>query len=363
MTTPAEKKNLKDYTLEELKVLVDAMGERPFRAGQLYCWVFKKHARSIDAMTDVSLGFRRTLSEGGFYISSPRPGDMVEIRSSTDGTTKFLLELEDGSRVESVLIPQLSDGKRLTLCVSTQTGCSLGCAFCMTGSMGPGRDLTLSEMVSQLEEAEALAGAGKVKGHLSVTNVVIMGMGEPLLNYDEVVKFLRVLTDDKAMGFGPRKVTLSTAGVAPAIKKLGRDAIVNSINLAVSLNATTNKVRSALMPINRKYPLKELMAALRGYPLKKRGAFTIEYVLIKGVNDTDADARRLVKLLRGLPSKVNLIPFNPFPGSEFKPPTTERLLTFQKILLNAGLTAVKRESRGADIQAACGQLKGHPEGV
>ena len=352
MTVSTWKKNLKDYTLEELKALVDTMGERPFRATQLYRWLFKKHARSIDAMTDVSLGFRRTLSEGGFYMGS---SGVLETRVSTDGTAKFLLELEDGARIESVLIPE---PKRLTLCVSTQTGCSLGCAFCMTGSMGPGRDLTLSEMVSQLEEAELLAGAGKVKGHLCITNVVIMGMGEPLLNYDEVVKFLRVLIDGKAMGFGPRKVTLSTAGVVPAIERLGRDLTVNSINLAVSLNATIDKVRSTLMPINKLYPLKALMAALRAYPLKKRGAFTIEYVLIRDCNDSPDDARRLVKLLKGLPSKVNLIPFNPFPSSKFERPTAERVLTFQKILLNAGLTAVKRESRGADIQAACGQLKG-----
>ncbi|MCK4739035.1 MAG: 23S rRNA (adenine(2503)-C(2))-methyltransferase RlmN [Deltaproteobacteria bacterium] len=349
MLKKTDNKNLKGFTLEELKAFVASVGEKPYRALQLYGWVFKKGARSIDDMTDVSKAFRADLKERGFYLGS---ANIVDTQSSSDGTIKFLLEFEDNLQVESVLIPEES---RLTLCVSTQGGCVLGCAFCMTGKTGQGRDLALEEMIAEVTAAESLARAGAIEGHVSVTNIVIMGMGEPLLNFDNVTRFLSVLTDDKALGFGPRKVTLSTAGLVPMIKKLGT---LTDVNLAVSLNATTDAVRDRIMPINKKYPLKALIAALREYPLKRRRTITIEYVLLKDINDSLDDARRLVKLLRGIPSKINLIPFNPFPGSEFLPPERSKIDAFQKILIDGGYFSIIRESRGADIDAACGQLSG-----
>ncbi|MEE9613666.1 MAG: 23S rRNA (adenine(2503)-C(2))-methyltransferase RlmN [Thermodesulfobacteriota bacterium] len=347
-------KNLKNFTHDELAGVVKALGEKPYRVAQLYGWLFAKGAQSVDDMTDLPGEFREALKER-FCI---RALELIEIRTSSDGTMKLLLGLEDGEggeggeRIESVIIPEGEEGRRLTLCVSTQTGCALGCVFCMTGTAGPGRDLTLSEMVGQVEAARSIiVGDGGER----ITNVVLMGMGEPLLNYDEVLKFLGVLTDPKGLGYSPGKVTLSTAGVVPGIEKLGGDM---PVNLAVSLNATTDEVRDRLMPINKKYPLKLLMAALREYPLKRRGHITMEYVLIKGVNDAPADARRLVNLLHGIPCKINLIPFNPFPGSEYERPDDKSVKEFQGILVRARYTAVVRTSRGADIEAACGQLRG-----
>ncbi len=342
-------KDLRDYTYDGLKDLVERFGERPYRARQLHAWLFRDGVESIDEMTDLPKDFRRRLRDGGFYIGVV---EVLKTRRSVDGTVKLLLGLEDGSGVECVLIP---DGKRLTLCVSTQCGCSLGCRFCMTGGIGPGRNLRLSEMTAEVLAASSLVGSGLIEGYGRITNVVLMGMGEPLLNYDEVLRFITVLTDPKAMGFSTRRVTVSTAGVVPAIKRLGRDA---DINLAVSLNATTDVVRDRLMPINRRHPLKELLAALRSYPLRKGRRITMEYVLIKGVNDSRDDAYRLVRLLKGIPCKINLIPFNPFPGCGFERPGHERVETFWRILSDNHYSVVTRASRGMDIEAACGQLQG-----
>lgn len=352
MSPQPERKNLKDLTLGELKSLVKDLKEPPYRAVQLYGWLFKKGAASVDEMSNVSKKFLAILKEGGYCIGAPR---IIKRRTSVDGTVKLLFSLEDDKRIESVLIP---DGGRLTLCVSTQAGCALGCRFCATGMLGPGRNLTLSELTGQVHSSEALVKEGLVRGFARITNVVLMGMGEPLLNYEEVVKFLKVLTDPKGMGFSARRVTVSTAGIVPAIKKLGKET---RVNLAVSLNATTDRVRNILMPVNKRYPISLLIPALRQYPLLQRKYITIEYVLIKGVNDSTGDARNLAELLRGIPCKINLIPFNPFPGSFFERPDEKSIEAFKGVLRNARYNALIRVSRGLDIEAACGQLcAGYP---
>jgi 23S rRNA (adenine2503-C2)-methyltransferase len=336
-------KNLRDFTYDELLHEVETLGERPYRAVQIYGWTFKKGAPDIDSMTDISHAFRARLKE--LYCIGVQ--HIPEVQTSADSTKKFMAALDDGAAVESVIIPE---GRRLTLCVSSQAGCALGCGFCMTGKAGLVRNLKLSELAGQVFSARELLGPDR-----ALTNVVVMGMGEPLLNYDNVVRFLGVLTDPRAFGFSHNKVTLSTAGVVPGIKRLGRDS---NVNLAVSLNATTDAVRSRIMPINKKYPIRELMAALKGYPLSGKKHITFEYVLMKGVNDSDEDARRLIKLLKGIRSKINLIPLNPFPGVGFEPPDKERLASFYKILQRSKQNVVIRASKGAEIQAACGQLWG-----
>jgi 23S rRNA (adenine2503-C2)-methyltransferase len=274
--------------------------------------------------------------------------ELQEVLESEDGTIKFVLKLKDDKRIESVVIPSMKDDGRLTLCVSTQAGCALGCKFCLTGAGGAGRDLLLSEMSAQLFVAKTL-----IDELDSITNIVLMGMGEPLLNYAEVIKFVTLLVDQKGFAFAPRRVTLSTAGIVPMINRLGIDS---NINLAVSLNATTDEVRTMLMPINKKYPIGELIKALKKYPLHKSRHITIEYVLIKGVNDTRADAKRLSSLLRGIRVKINLIPFNTHEGSEFSPPDLESIFSFKDTLIHSGYIAVIRTSKGSDILAACGQL-------
>lgn len=334
-------KDLRDFTYPELLEEVKALGEKPYRAEQLYGWIFHKNAPGIDSMTDISMALRARLKKE-FHIGRPA---VLEVRSSSDGTKKFLCALEDGCRIESVIIPE---GERLTLCVSSQAGCALGCRFCMTGAGGFTRDLRLCELTGQVFTAQGLLSEG---GRL--TNIVLMGMGEPLANYDNLIRFLNVLTDGKGMGFSHNKVTVSTAGIVPAIRRLGADA---NVNLAISLNATTDEVRDRIMPINKKYPIKDLLDALRSYPLRGRRHFTIEYVLIKNVNDSIEDARRLIKLLRGIPCKVNLIPFNSFSGTGFQRPEEERVLYFHKTLKDAGYFVMVRASKGRDIDAACGQL-------
>ncbi|MBE9531751.1 MAG: 23S rRNA (adenine(2503)-C(2))-methyltransferase RlmN, partial [Proteobacteria bacterium] len=271
-----------------------------------------------------------------------------EVLESDDGTIKFIMKLKDDKRVESVVIPSMKDDGKMTLCVSTQAGCALDCKFCLTGAMGAGRDLKLSEMSAQLFYARTL-----IDEYDKITNIVLMGMGEPLLNYAEVIKLVGLFVDQKGFAFAPRRVTLSTAGIVPMIKRLGEDS---TVNLAVSLNATTDEVRSRLMPINKKYPLAELIKTLKKYPLAKSRHITIEYILIKGINDSRADAKRLSSLLRGIQVKINLIPFNEHEGSKFETPEPEVLYSFKDTLINSGFIAVIRTSKGADILAACGQL-------
>ncbi len=339
-------KNLRDFTYEELLEEVRELGEKPYRAEQIYGWVYRKCAASIDSMTDVSKALRERLKES-YAIEGP---NVLEVKTSFDGTKKFLSELSDGSRIESVLIPE---GDRLTLCVSSQAGCALGCRFCMTGLSGFTRNLSLDELNGQVFAAKGLLSEGE-----AITNIVLMGMGEPLNNYDNVLRFVSILTDGKGFGFSHNKVTVSTAGLVPGIRRLGAEA---NINLAVSLNATTDEVRDRIMPINKKYPLDELLDALRGYPHNGKKHVTIEYVMLANVNDSVEDARRLARLLRGIPCKINLIPFNPFPGSRYQAPDNQRVSTFSKVLQDSGYFAIVRASKGADIQAACGQLKGRYE--
>ncbi len=352
-TCPSHK-DLKDMDKAGLAALMESLGEKPFRARQLYDWIFHKGVSSIAEMTDLALSLRERLTEEGYHLST---SELIQEHTSSDGSMKLVLGFNDGEQAECVLIP---DDNRLTLCISSQSGCALGCEFCVTGLTGLGtggnigRNLTLSELIGQVRTGEALVRKGLFAGHITITNIVLMGMGEPLLNLDNVIKFIGVLTDQGGMGYAARRVTLSTAGIAPAIKELG--SAMTGVNLAVSLNAATDEMRDWLMPINKKYPLKQLILALREYPLKKRRRITIEYVLIKGINDTDKDAKRLARLLRYVECMINLIPFNPFPCTDFERPEDSEVVRFQHLLLEEGYTAYIRASRGPDIGAACGQL-------
>lgn len=301
-------------------------------------------------MTNLPKELRAKL-EQSFTIS--RPG-LARLARAADGTRKLLFELADGSRIESVLIPA-ELGERLTLCISSQVGCGMGCAFCATATLGLRRGLQSDEIVDQVLEARrALASdAESAEPQSTITNIVFMGMGEPLHNYDQVVRAIGVLAADWGVGFSPRRITVSTVGLVPQMKRLLEDT---RVNLAVSLSATTDEVRGRLMPVNRKYPLATLLDACRELPLPRRKRITFEYVMLRGRNDSLEDARRLAKLLRGIPSKVNLIPFNAFPGSGFTSTPLPAIEAFRSALLRHGVHATIRESRGRDIQAACGQL-------
>jgi len=334
------KVNLKSLNKAGLESLFKREGLPPFRAGQMLHWIYERGATSIGEITEFSKPLREKLSQAA-YISNL---GLKDRKVSEDGTEKYLFELEDGNCIESVLIP---DEKRLTLCISSQVGCYAACRFCLTGEMGFIRNLEAYEIVDQVISVKRLIAPKEI------TNIVFMGMGEPLNNFDNVVEALWRLTE--LAGFSKRRITLSTSGVVPKLPELPQKA--PAVNLAVSLNAATDEVRSRIMPINKKYPLKMLLDALRQYPLPPRSRITFEYVLLADVNDSDEDAKRLVKLLRGIPSKINLIPFNEYEGSEFKAPQEGRVLAFQKILTDAGMTALVRKSKGRDILAACGQLR------
>jgi 23S rRNA (adenine2503-C2)-methyltransferase len=271
------------------------------------------------------------------------------VERSSDGTRKFLFELGDRHTIESVLIP---DEDRQTLCISSQVGCQQACRFCLTARSGFVRHLEAREIADQVLEVSRVL---RREGARGITNIVLMGMGEPLANLAEVVKALRVITSDKGLGISPRRVTVSTDGLVPEIAKLGASGL--RVNLAVSLNAAGDEVRDRIMPVNKRYPIRELLAACRKFPLEPRRRITFEYVLLKNVNDSTEDALRLAKLLRGIKCKVNLIPFNPFPGSEFQRPDDGAIRRFQKVLLDHQYTVPVRESRGRDISAACGQLR------
>lgn len=335
--------NIKDLTLTDIEKRLASLGEKPYKAMQVFVWVFNRGAASFDDMTDLSKELRKRLKEN-FYISRPK---ILAKEESKDGTKKLLLELEDKNCIESVMIPE---EKRRTLCVSSQAGCPLDCGFCMTGRGGFVRNLRLAEMAEQVFAAQSLLSAEQ-----KITNIVLMGMGEPLLNYDEVVKFLNIAVHQKGFVFAPRRVTVSTSGVAPMIERLGKET---KVNLAVSLNATTDEVRNRLMPINKKYPLTVLLDACRKYPAARNRHVTFEYILINGVNDSIEDAKRLAALLKGIECKINLIPFNPFPGSGFKRPPEKTISGFHKFLMDNKYVAIIRTSKGQDISAACGQLRG-----
>lgn len=331
--------DLKNLTPDELAGFLQDFGKERFRAGQLLRWIYGRGVCDFAAMTDLSKELREELKARAF-VSDWTP---EHVALSGDGTRKYLFRLADGETVETVRIPM--DEGRSTLCISTQVGCAMQCSFCLTGTFGLVRNLTPAEIVNQVCAA--------VKDG-PVNNIVLMGMGEPLHNLDNVVKALQILYDDAGFGFGPRKVTLSTSGLVPEMRELGRRI---RVNLAVSLNATTDEVRDRLMPINRRYPLKELLAACRDFPLPPRQRITFEYILIRDVNDSLADAKRLVALLHAVKAKVNLIPYNEHAGSPFKTPEAARIEAFQRYLLDRDIVAIRRASKGQDILAACGQLK------
>ncbi|MBI3994371.1 MAG: 23S rRNA (adenine(2503)-C(2))-methyltransferase RlmN [Nitrospirae bacterium] len=352
-----EKVILKQLSFEAFDVFVKDLGWPKYRAQQVRDWIYQKRISRIDEMTNLSKS-DRALLESRAVLGEIEPGLRQQ---SADGTQKFLFRLSDGQEIESVLIPEED---RNTLCISTQVGCTLDCTFCLTGTMGLVRNLKAHEIVDQVlwvqrdMESEVKQDLPeRTTGRASLlTNVVLMGMGEPLANYREVTEALRRLTHPKMVGLAPRRITLSTSGLVPQIKKFGESGL--NVNLAVSLNATTNAVRDRIMPvINRQFPLETLLRACRNYPLPPRRRIFFEYVLLKGVNDSEEDARRLLRLVKGIPCKVNLIPFNDYPGAPFSRPGEETVLRFQKILIEGGLTAFIRKSRGRDILAACGQLR------
>ncbi len=339
--------DLTALSADELAALVHERGWPRYRARQILRWLYQARLTDIAAMTDLSHADRTQLAAQA-RIGSLAPS---EVLTSEDATRKFIFPLEDGKRIESVLIP---DEDRLTLCLSTQVGCTLDCTFCLTGQMGLQRNLKAHEIVGQV-----LAVQRRLPEDRPLNNLVLMGMGEPLANATAVEEAIHRLTNQSwGVGFSPRRITLSTAGLSSRLKQVAR----MGVNLAVSLNATTNEQRNRLMPaVNKAYPLETLLAACRAFPLKPRSRLTFEYVLLAGENDTEQDAARLVKLVRGLRCKINLIPFNEFPGNPHRRPSEERVLLFQAILTRHGLEAYIRKSKGRDILGACGQLGTLPE--
>jgi 23S rRNA (adenine2503-C2)-methyltransferase len=335
------KVDLKDLDLEETNDWIEKCGIEPYRAEQIRKWVFGRQVESFQEMTNLSKELRSFL-DAQCDISSLK---VVKAQTSRDGTKKYLFELEDGHRIESVLIPE--EG-HYTACVSSQVGCAMGCAFCLTGKQGLIRSLKSSEIVNQVIQIKKLMDEPE-----KLTNIVFMGMGEPLANFEAVKKAVHNILSLGALNFSHRRVTISTCGIVPVIERLGREL---SVNLAVSLNAPDDATRSLLMPINRKYPLAELIEALRVYPLQKGRRITFEYILIRDMNDRPEDARTLARLLNNIRAKINLIPFNHYSGSPFQPPDEERVLEFQRELIGKQLTATIRHSKGGDISAACGQL-------
>jgi 23S rRNA (adenine2503-C2)-methyltransferase len=339
--------NILDYTREELALWLENNGSRSFRAGQVFKWIYLKQAQDFDEMTDLGKELRQVMAEN-FYL--PRL-TLEEKQVSSDTTEKFLFRLDDGHHIESVLIPEKD---HFTLCVSTQVGCAMGCKFCLTAQGGIKRNLSVAEIISQVRDAR-FSLVQKNIDPLKLSNIVFMGMGEPLANYDNLIGALKIIMDtDYGMKFAARRVTVSTSGVVPKIEQLGIDT---NVNLAISLNATDDKTRSKLMPINDKYPIADLLEVCRRFIMKPRNKITFEYILIKGVNDSREDALKLVKLLSPIRAKVNLIPFNEHEASSFKRPDRKQILAFLQILLDRDMTAMTRKSKGGDISAACGQLK------
>ena len=336
--------NLIGMLPSQLEDLAVDLGASRYRGRQVAAWLYRKGIVDLGAMSDLPKEFRAALGER-FRAELP---DIERATPSQDGSRKLVFRLEDGARVSAVVMP---DDGRTTLCLSTQVGCGYACAFCLTGTMGLTRNLTAAEIVGQLLAANALLAAGE-----RVTHIVFMGMGEPLANYAALVQSLRVLTDAKlGLGYSPRRLTVSTVGLVSGIEKLAREDL--KVNLAISLHAASDDLRARLMPVNRAWNLETLMRAVRAYPLAPRQHVFFEYVMLDGINDTPEEAQRLVRLLRGIRAKVNLIPFNDWPGSTFQRPPLPRILAFQSILLEAGVTTTVRWSKGEDIGAACGQLK------
>ena len=337
--------DIKELSKDQLAAWLDKHGIAPYRAAQILRWIYLRQADAFDRMTDLSKENRKLL----FSRFSIDRLEIIQIEKSRDGSQKYLFRLSDGNLIESVLIPERG---HYTLCISSQVGCALGCRFCYTGQGGLVRNLNSGEIIAQVRDIQNTLNEPR-----NLTNLVLMGMGEPLANYGNLVKAIDTLTDNTlGLGIADRRVTLSTSGLADRLCDLGRDT---SVNLAISLNAADNETRDWLMPINRKYPIERLLEACRRYPLKPHRRITFEYILLKGINDSEKDAHRLVKLLRSLRAKINLIPFNPFEGSEFRRPDESVITRFLQILLKNNYTAIIRRSKGEDISAACGQLRAH----
>jgi 23S rRNA (adenine2503-C2)-methyltransferase len=336
--------NLLDFDRKGLEAFFVDIGEKAFRATQVLKWIYQAGIDDFTQMTNLSKSLRAYLQEH-CTISAP---EIVAEQRATDGTRKWLLQMSCGNRVETVFIPEQHRG---TLCVSSQVGCALACTFCSTARQGFNRNLTAAEIIGQLWTAQKQLGE-----QAKITNVVMMGMGEPLLNFDCVVKAMRIMLDDFAYGLSKRRVTISTSGVVPAMYRLTE---VCDVSLAVSLHAANDELRNELVPINKKYPLAELLAACRDNVVNSpRRRITFEYVMLKGVNDSVTDAKALIKLLQDVPSKINLIPFNPFPNTQYQCSSVVTIDRFRNVLHNAGLVTTIRKTRGEDIDAACGQLVG-----
>ena len=344
--------NLLDFDAEGLTAWFAQQGEKPFRARQVLRWMHQRGEGDFNAMTDIAKSLREKL----LLAATVSPAPTISDKLSDDGTRKFLFDVGNGNAVETVFIPEDDRG---TLCISSQAGCALECAFCSTGRQGFNRNLTTAEIIGQLWQANRALGHAPASSNSDeriISNVVLMGMGEPLANFDNLVPALRLMLDDNAYGLSRRRVTVSTSGIVPAMDRL---AAACPVALAVSLHAPTDGLRDKLVPINRKYPLAELMAACQRYLVHApRDFITFEYVMLDGVNDGDADARALLHLVRDVPCKFNLIPFNPFPASGFKRSPAERVRRFASILINGGIVTTTRKTRGVDIDAACGQLAG-----
>ena len=361
----ARDRDLRAYPLSRLRAELEEMGEKPYRARQLFGWLHERGAASLDEMTDLPRELRVRLADRFPLLTL----SVANEQRSQDGTIKWTWRTVDGRLVESVFMPHAAgdgpegeedgDGEgpgrqRRTLCVSSQVGCAIGCAFCMTGTMGLARNLGAGEIVDQVHRASRrLLELAQGPAPRPLTNLVFMGMGEPLHNYESLKRALDLLLCGDGPNFSHRHVTVSTSGLVPQIRRLGHET---HVKLAVSLNATTDAQRSALMPINRRYPLAELMAACRSFPSRQGRRITFEYVLLRSVNDSDADAERMAALLRGIPAKVNLIPYNENPGLSFAAPEPSHVEAFRDLLLSRGIAAFVRKNRGTDVAAACGQL-------
>ncbi|WP_431283483.1 23S rRNA (adenine(2503)-C(2))-methyltransferase RlmN [Humitalea sp. 24SJ18S-53] len=354
---PDGRRELVGLTREELAAEMVAIGEKPFRAKQLWHWIYHQGATDFSVMSSIAKPMQAKLAER-FVVGRP---EATAVQTSSDGTRKFLFRYRDGQQVETVYIPEFERG---SVCISTQVGCTLSCKFCHTGTQKLTRNLGAAEIVGQFMAARDSYGEwptpdGEAPRLLS--NIVVMGMGEPLYNYEATAKALRIAMDGEGIGLSRRRITLSTSGVVPMMDRCGQEL---GVNLAVSLHAVTDELRNEIVPLNRKYPIAELLAACRRYPgATNARRITFEYVMLDGINDSPAEARELVRLLYGLPAKVNLIPFNPWPGSPYKTSTGAAVNAFADIVSEAGYSAPVRRPRGRDIQAACGQLRTENERV
>ena len=344
-----DQENIIGLSREEIGDRFLSLGLQKFRIGQVWHWLYHKGATSFEEMTTLSKKVRAQLGQT-FSIKRPM---VSEKQTSADGTIKWLLQFEDGAKAETVFIPEEDRG---TLCISSQVGCTLNCSFCHTGTQKLVRNLSSSELVGQILIAfDELSAWPSAQIGRPLTNIVLMGMGEPLYNLDNVIKALKIIMDNEGISISKRRITLSTSGIVPEFSRCGLET---DVNLAISLHAVTDDVRDILVPINKKYPIKDLLDACREYPgVSNSRRITFEYVMLKGINDSTSDARALVKLMEGIPAKINLIPFNPWPGSPYECSEKNQIEEFAKIVLKAGYPSPVRTPRGDDILAACGQLK------